>query len=824
MKGTQRKISFTGGKKGIYQVQLAGCDDHFVKVSITPETRFGVLGHPDFIAGHGDQFRESYLYVPELPFFLTSRKNLEIFLIEHAFPRTRSVQLSRDGKLLEIENLATNEKSTFLTPGQALGQGKVSLEGIPAGSVLKMVIPGKGDFLVRISGIPAILCPDEETARQIAGGLIQIPAGPTVSFPFQKELWESIKYLKGEDFIVKDFVPGEWYKPSAADLRGITAIQWAGNLSPGTMDTLIPKTNALLQKLQPFDVHEFFLQMPGIDFSNVALYYLYPFKGNKLYHHPALKNLFTLAIIKRWMYYRGGEVIYEAHELNVAYAQGFHWDFWEPVWNMKESLDPAVLKAFQKGVRRIAQRMFYANALELVISNGRTTIPLNLYHAYLITGDPKLEALSLRYFRRMMTALDGPHSGWSKTGYFREHFGPDGGYCTYPLYQLGRLYQLSKHPEVLECLDHLTRWICYTTFPTEGRLTGPTSWNSRIAVAAIEHIWGSGYRYFASQSEWAARIYRRIESAKTSYDLPDPSFDQGVAQPEKPTLLNTHLARGVLPDKPLPAESEESFFTDVGGGNELFAVRRGKYYALLFAGNRPAFWMDVSLDGNACYNGGGITGLYLHGGPKTILLGRVSKQYGFPIEMWEEQTVPVATGQIADGRYFNTGVSRNQVFPDPSTWSIKTTGEAISAPVNYERSYRFEEESISARILLKNADLHHDVFQYRKHFRNPHHQITHAWELVPVYMEKTTTIIGLDSQGNGLGEIGSDGKEGVAQIEVNNGRGGIRLKLDTPRFVKLSKPPSAGGNLSRSVQIRIAQEVKVDAEAVLEYVIEPVTK
>jgi len=283
------------------------------------------------------------------------------------------------------------------------------------------------------------------------------------------------------------------------------------------------------------------------------------------------------------------------------------------------------------------------------------------------------------------------------------------------------------------------------------------------------------------------------------------------------------MTRGVLPDKPLPAESKGSFFTDVGGGNELFAVRRGNYYALLFAGNRPAFWMDVSLDGNACYNGGGITGLYLQNGPKTILLGRVSKQYGFPIEKWEEQTVPVATGQIADGRYFNTGVSRNQVFPDPSTWSIKTTGEAISAPVNYERSYRFDEESISARIMLKNADLHHDVFQYRKHFRKPHHQITHAWELVPFYNEKTTTITGLDSQGKDLGAIGIEGKEGVAQIEINNGRGGIRLKLDTPRFVKLSKPPSAGRNLSRSVQIRIAQEVKVDAEAVLEYIIEPFT-
>src|SRR5204863_6926084 len=141
------------------------------------------------------------------------------------------------------------------------------------------------------------------------------------------------------------------------------------------------------------------------------------------YHNKALRNVMTVGLVKEWLRFRGGEVIYEAGELNVAYAQGFHWDNWEPVWLMKEEFDPAVLKSFQKGADQIAQRMFYANGLELVLSNGRTTIPLNLYHAYLITGNKRLKDLSKRYLHRMLTALDGPHSGWSSSGYFREHFG-----------------------------------------------------------------------------------------------------------------------------------------------------------------------------------------------------------------------------------------------------------------------------------------------------------------------------------------------------------------------------------------------------------------
>ncbi|MDP6359691.1 MAG: hypothetical protein QF473_31510, partial [Planctomycetota bacterium] len=307
LKGTQRKILVRAGKKGVYQVQLAGCDDHFVKFETTPSMKFGALGHPDFVAGHGDQYRESFLYVPEeLPFYLKNRKDIDVWLIEHSYPRTRALTFYLDGKPLPIEDIVTKRKNTFLTPGQALGRGKVSLDGIPPGSVLKLAIQGEGDFLLRISGLPAILCPDAETARQIAGGLLRIPGGPTVTFPFQRELWDAVKKLKKEDFTVQGFRPGEWYKPSAQDLRSITSIQWRGDLSPGGIDNTMKKTLELLSKIEPFDVREFFKQMPGIAFRNMAFYYLYPLKGNTLYHHPALRNLFTLGLVKQWMYYRGG--------------------------------------------------------------------------------------------------------------------------------------------------------------------------------------------------------------------------------------------------------------------------------------------------------------------------------------------------------------------------------------------------------------------------------------------------------------------------------------------------------------------------------------
>lgn len=819
IRSAAKKIAVDAGKKGVYQIQMAGCDDHFVKLELTPNLRFGVLGHPDFIVGHKEQFSESYLCVPERPFYVHSPNSIEVWIIEHGYPRTRKLSLYFEGKALPIEDVVTHVASPVLTPGQALGRGRASLEGVSPGSVLKLAIGGRGDFLLRISGIPAILCPDQQTAEFIAGGIVRATGdGPLTSFAFQRELWEAVRHLQAQDFHAA-VPPGEWFKPAAEQLASITLFSWRSTNEPAAVDGVLKNVDTLLHKVQPFNLLKFFegLNLGADTLHDLSLYYLYPFQGNRLYHDAGIRNLITLGLVKAWMHFRCGEVIYAPGELNVAYAQGFGWGYWEPLWNMKEELDPRVLKAFQKGVSQMAERMYYANGLELVLSNGRTTIPLNLYHAYRITDDEKLRDLSRRYFRRMMTALDGPHSGWSPSGYFREHFGPDGGYCTYPLYQLGRLYLLSGDPEVLDTLDRMARWICYVTSPADGGLTGPTSWNSRIAMSPIEHLWGSGYRYFANRSEWGARLYRRLEAAG-AYDVPDPLFDDRPV-PEKKTLLLAHLTRGVLPRKPLPAESEGSFFEDVGGGHEFFAVRRGIYYAMIFAGNRPPFWMDTGLGGNMCYNGGGLTGLSLQGAG-TVLLGRTAKEYGWPIEEWAALTVPVAVGQLSDGRFFNTGVSRNEVFPDSAAWSLRVAGEAISAPVNYERRYVFDEDRIHAAITVRNADLHRDVFQYRSHFRKPHQSIRHAWEIIPYRAAAGVQLKAVDVEDKELAGLSEQAAAGVSAVDIRNARGGVRVKFDQPRAVKLSRAVG-GSSLSRSLQVQIASDLPPDQQAEFTYEIVP---
>lgn len=839
IQGAVRSIKVPAGKAGVYQLQVVGCDDHYLKLTLPPELKFGVVGHPDFLAGHGDQFRTTYLYVPELPYYAKGR-DLELWLIENAYPRTRKLTLFNGSTALPMKNVPYKTTATSMTADQGIGRSEISLKapGIAPGSVLKLVNEGdpNGDFLIRVHGIPPIFCPDEETAKFIAGGITAIKDGPVVSFPWQAELWDAVKGLKKEDLVVKPG-GGEWNKMAKEDINKLQLWQWELSNDPDTVDKTLKGIEAALAKIEPFSIGKAFEtpEISNVPYHDLMTFYLYPIKGNGLYRNAAVKNIITLNMIRQWHRYRAGEVIWDTGELNVAYAQGFHWNEWEPVNVMKESLDPAALKAFQKGVSNIGQRMFYANGLELVLSNGRTTIPMNLYYAYLITGDEKMKDLSKRYLKRMVDATDSPQAGGSKAGYFREHFAADGGYCTYPLFQLGRMWDMSGDPDVYNALDKLCVWINYITLPNgPNAYTGPTSWHARIAMAAIEHTWGDGYKYTATKSQAAANIYHMLRKGKEFYDVADPALEPGQKMPDQKSLVLTRLTRGVLPAKPLPAESAQPFFEDLGDAHEFFCVRRGSYYAIAYAGRRVPFWMDLSLGGYSSFNGGGIAGLSVTGNTGAVIVARQHKEYGWPLEEWNSLAAPVAVGTLDDGRIFNTGVSRNTPTCDKAGWTLKTTGECVTAPVNYERSYQFNDAGVAASVRIIDADMNKDVFQYREFFRKPHTHIAFAWELVPYLAAEGATVTAFDASGKSLGALAEQAIDHVAAFEIDNTRGGVRVKLDKPRTIKLSAKPETtqvwkdGGHAtdgrSRAVQIKICDKLEIAGNAELKYELVPMPK
>ena len=830
MKGVTRTINVKKAPKGVYILQLAGCDDHFVKLTVPPDMKFGVLGHPDFICGNADQYRTSYLYVPTQPLYSRAKGVADFWMIEHGYPRTRKLTAFLGEKKLSFTDTAYKTDDTVITADQALGRYTLDLKNIPAASVIKLVNEGSGEFMLRIHGVPAILCPDEYTAKFIAGGVTQIAAGPVVTFPWQREMWESMAKLKKEDFRVEPGA-GKWCTVSDKDLAAVNVHVWRVSATPAAVDAVITQVNALLDKPGEFNMNAFYEALPALVLPDLIAFETLPLKGNGLYHNVALRNIIQLALLKEWLRYRCGEVIWSPGELNVAYHQGFGWEGWENIYEMRDVLEPAYRAAVTKGVYNIGQRMFYANSLERVLSNGRTTVPLNLYYAHLITGDAKLKDLSERYLERMMTASDDPYSGRSPAGYFREQFGPDGGYCTYPLYQLGRLYMLSNSPRAYEGIEGLCRWMNYVNMPNgEGRMIGPTSWNSRISASSSEHIWGHGFKYLANKSPWAATLHRWA-FPNGPYDLADPEYEAGKPKPTPSNQVLASLTRGVLPSQKFPAEWDKPFFEDLGNAHEFYAVRRGNYYALSFAGRRPPYWLDRAQGGQLCFSGGGITGLYVHGGANTVLLGRVNKEYGWPAERWNEMPVPVAAGFMTDGSPFNTGVSRCTPVMDKENWTLKTTGEVLGAPVNFERWYRFNETNIEASIVVKDAYLNRDVFQYRSIFRKNGPTLAEAWELIPYQTQADTKVTLRGADGAALAAFSEQGVDNVSVIEIANAKGGIRIKLDKPRRIKQSVVPGVHDpaihgpewvdHKSRAVQVKFSEKLEAGGQSELKYVIEP---
>lgn len=832
IKGITRTIQVKKAPKGVYILQVAGCDDHFVKLGLPHDMKVGVAGHPDFICGNGDQYRTSYLYVPPAPLYARDKKNIDFWLIEHGYPRTRKISVFLGEKKLTLTDVPSKKDDTSMTAGQAFGRATLDVKEIPPGSVLKIVNEGSGEFLFRIHGIPAILCPDEYSAKFIAGGVSQIPAGPAVTYPWQRELWESMAKLKKEDFRVEPGA-GKWCTVSTKDLAAVNTHVWRVSAQPQAVDAAITQINALLDKPGEFNMNAFFEAFPALVLCDLIAFEVLPLKGNGLYHNPALRNIIQMAMLKEWLRYRCGEVIFVPGELNVAYHQGFGWEGWENAYEMRDVLEPAFRAALTKGVYNIGERMFYANSLERVLSNGRTTIPLNLYYAHLFTGDARLKSLSERYLERMMTASDDSYSGRSPSGYFREQFGPDGGYCTYPLYQFGRLYTISKNPRAYEAIEGLCRWMCYVNMPNGERLIGPTSWNSRISASSSEHIWGHGFKYLANQSPWAATLYRwSFPDVPNSavYNVAEPEYEPGKPMPTPSNLVLASLTRGVLPTMKMPAEWDKPFFEDVGNGHEFFAVRRGNYYVISYAGRRTPYWMDRAQGGVFCFTGGGIAGLYVQGG-NTVLLGRVNKEYGWPAERWNEMPVPVVAGFTTDGVPFNTGISRCTPTIDKDNWTLKTVGEVIGAPVNFERWYRFNEANIEAQIKISDAALSKDVFQYRDVFRKNMPTAAEAWEIIPYQLRPNTKVTLFGADGAELPAITEQGVENVKMIEISNGKSGVRIKLDQPRLVRHSVVPGLHDpaihglewidRKSRAVQVKFSGKLEASGKAELKYEIEP---
>lgn len=183
----------TGGKKGVYRVVLAGTPDHYVSLRVSSNLSYGVCGHPGWSHGHGSMFKKTFIYVPE------GTVGIFFAMAELDIPQTRRFKLSDpDGKVI----YEGTPQGGYANPSDDAWRAATEpvAKGAWTGKLLTLeVSDAPGDYLVKLNlqqgkkgsfgeyvgmGSAAVFCPDEATARAIAGGTTTID-GEVYWHPFQ---------------------------------------------------------------------------------------------------------------------------------------------------------------------------------------------------------------------------------------------------------------------------------------------------------------------------------------------------------------------------------------------------------------------------------------------------------------------------------------------------------------------------------------------------------------------------------------------------------------------------------------------------------------
>jgi hypothetical protein len=451
--GAVPKRNFTraikGGKKGTYRVLLVGGIDHYVTLKIDPALPHGVSGHTDWLHGHGEQWRRSFLYIPK------GAKGVHVLLAEYDMPRRRRVSLKAPDGTVLFEGAApggfTMKAVDFTKPGQYDDQ-VLTFE----------VSEGAGDFLANVkirfeknpevtirgeSAVPAVFAPDATTAKALQGGAIYHD-GRVFWQMYQVRLHDWLKTLKPEDFEVK----GTDGKP--ADPTG--------------------------QKAPTLATRPGFVPLNGP-------YWAPPACDRIMHHYPAHKNRAALNVALRDL--AGGlrsigpndhvAIAIGGPFGNMAYEFGaYAWHYWRPAWRiLQESDAPEEIKAVvREAFVTCGDRLGFCRSWERVNGNSFALVLSALRYGYAATGDPLQKQLFETYWERFVSGGWGERVGIGPSGPVQEGFGYAYHYASYILTTWQSVLADFKDERFQKVHDRIHTWFSYT-LAEENIAAGP--WSSR---------------------------------------------------------------------------------------------------------------------------------------------------------------------------------------------------------------------------------------------------------------------------------------------------------------------------------------------------------
>lgn len=171
--------------KGIYRAILMGSWDHWWAVTPDRPLATGIHPGPGPLYVHGDRLKRAFFYAPP------DTKDIGIMLSEEIMPFNWTAELLDESG---ARICATEPKTALNFAIHRAARGdtvySISALGTTTGACL------------HINGVPALFCPDPETARRLRGGVTVDRKGRTTYFGSQRKLLEWVDSLTEADLNV----------------------------------------------------------------------------------------------------------------------------------------------------------------------------------------------------------------------------------------------------------------------------------------------------------------------------------------------------------------------------------------------------------------------------------------------------------------------------------------------------------------------------------------------------------------------------------------------------------------------------------------------